>query len=130
MTPGRITTILALLLGTGVLTGCDKLSGVAEQKNADAVAIGYACRVSEKNPEDCMKENESYSPDSILEGWKDANDSLKSKGIDFGATKSTPSGTVGGEKPAEGKPTEKPVEPKDAKPAGEQKPADAKGTPR
>lgn len=105
----RTTTVLILLIYTSMLTGCDKLTGAAEQKALDAVAIGYACRVSEKKPEDCMKENDSYSPDSILEGWKDADEALKNKAIELSAKQSA--GANGdGNKPTDEKPTEKPAE--------------------
>lgn len=66
------------------LIGCDKLTGAADQKIADAEAIGYACRVSQKTPEACMKENEAQSPSSVLDGWKSADKDIKEKAIDIG----------------------------------------------
>lgn len=72
----------ALLLLLIALAGCDRISGVSEQKSFDAEAIGYACRVSLKKPEDCMKENEAYSPTSILTGWKNADKDIVGKVLD------------------------------------------------
>ncbi len=42
--------------------------------------MGYACRVSDKLPEDCMKENSAYTPTAILTGWKNADTDIKDKG--------------------------------------------------
>lgn len=72
----------ALLLACLALVACDRLTGAATQKILDAEAIGYACRVSMKAPEDCMKENEAQSPSSILDGWKQADKDISKKSID------------------------------------------------
>ncbi|MBU3735528.1 MAG: hypothetical protein FGM62_00980 [Methylobacterium sp.] len=74
----------ALVLALLLLAGCDKLTGAAEQKIADAEAIGFACRVSSKTPEECMKENEAQSPSSILDGWKSADEDIKAGKLDPG----------------------------------------------
>lgn len=66
-----------LLIASCALSGCDKVKqltgGGPDQKTLDASAIGYACRVALKGPEDCMKENESFSQTALLEGWKTAD---------------------------------------------------------
>ncbi len=72
-------TLLILLIA---LAGCDKINGVAEQKISDAEAIGYACRVSLKKPEDCMKENEAQSTTSVLAGWKAADKDITERSLD------------------------------------------------
>lgn len=71
-----------LLFLAFLLIGCEKLSGAADQKIYDAEAIGYACRISLKKPEDCMKENDTQSPSSVLDGWKSADRDIKEKVID------------------------------------------------
>ena len=71
-----------LLLPALLLTGCEKLSGASDQKIYDAEAIGYACRISLKKPEDCMKENEEQSPSSVLDGWKAADKDIREKVLD------------------------------------------------
>ena len=73
--------VLLLILAV-LTTGCDKLTGAADQKIYDAEAIGYACRVTAKQPEDCMKENDTQSPSSILTGWKAADKDIVSKKLD------------------------------------------------
>lgn len=72
----------ALVILLMMLTGCDKLTGVTEQKTSDAEAIGYACRVSLKKPEDCMKDNDAQSTTSILAGWKAADKDIQEKKLD------------------------------------------------
>ena len=71
------------------LSGCDKLKSmmgggvaVVDPKELDAQAIGYACRVSKKQPEPCMKENDGQSPSQILFGWKKADKDIKARVID------------------------------------------------
>jgi hypothetical protein len=73
---------VSLLLLTLALTACDKLTGAADQKIADAEAVGFGCRVSGKAPEACMKENEAQSPSSLLDGWKAADEDIKSGKLD------------------------------------------------
>ena len=72
----------AVLLAAFGLAGCDRLTGEADRKTYDAEAIGYACRVSLKVPEDCMKENDGHSPTSVLAGWKKANKDIEDNVID------------------------------------------------
>ncbi|MFA6920984.1 MAG: hypothetical protein WC216_04020 [Gallionella sp.] len=71
-----------LLLIALATTGCDRITGVAEQKTSDAEAIGYACRVSLKKPEECMKENEAQSPNAVLTGWKEADKDISENTLD------------------------------------------------
>lgn len=93
-------SVLFLLLA---LAGCDKLTGAADQKIADAEAIGFACRVSQKTPEACMKENEAQSPSSILDGWKLADEDINAGKLDPTMSgMSSKSSAEGTSAPAEG----------------------------
>lgn len=102
---------LVLLLCIPMLASCDKLTGAADQKIADAEAIGFACRVADKQPEVCMKENDAYSPSSVLDGWKAADEDIRDGKLGGKATGDASSATKEGEaaapaegdKPAEGK---------------------------
>ena len=95
----RASLFLLLL----ALAGCDKLTGAADQKIADAEAIGFACRVSHKAPEACMKENEAQSPSSILDGWKSADEDIKAGKLDPNmSSMSSASSTESESAPAEG----------------------------
>jgi hypothetical protein len=101
----------SLLLALLLLAGCDKLTGAGDQKIADAEAIGFACRVSGKTPEACMKENEAQSPSSVLDGWKSADEDIKAGKLDPSMNNAvSPKKEGEADKPAE----------------GEDKPADAK----
>lgn len=64
-----------LLAAALPLAGCEMLGG--GDKGKDGESIGYACRVSNKLPEDCMKENNTYAPTAILTGWKAADKDVK-----------------------------------------------------
>ena len=119
-----LTAILALV-------GCSKLTGGVDPKVLDAQAIGYACRVSQKAPEDCMKENEAHSPTSILNGWKAADKDIEERVIDPSmgkkpaidmAAHSAPAATESGGKAAVEKTVEKVTASKDEKPAATAKP--------
>ena len=79
-----------LLIAALALVGCDRITGAGQQKTLDAEAIGYACRISLKTPEDCMKENETQSPTSVLLGWKEADRDIKDKAIDPSMGKAVP----------------------------------------
>jgi hypothetical protein len=103
-----------LLIIALMLTGCDRITGAANQKILDAEAIGYACRVSLKTPEDCMKENETQSPTSVLDGWKMANKDIDGQLIDPSMGKQKAKNTGAQSQPATAetpseKVTEKPV---------------------
>lgn len=113
---------LFLIMPVLLLAGCDKLTGAADQKIADAEAIGFACRVSQKTPEACMKENEAQSPSSILDGWKSADEDIKAGKLDphmSGMASAKPEGESEGDAaaPAEGAPLAE----GEAKPAEEKK---------
>lgn len=62
---------LFLLAAALPLSGCEMLNG--SDKARDGESLGFACRISNKLPEDCMKENSTYTPTSILTGWKAAD---------------------------------------------------------
>lgn len=83
-----------------VLAGCDRITGADQQKVLDAEAIGYACRISLKTPEDCMKENETYSPTSVLYGWKEADKDVQAKTIDPSMGKNQPAPQIQQSAPA------------------------------
>lgn len=122
-----------LLLCMLVLAGCDKITGAADQKIADAEAVGFACRVAQKQPEACMKENEAQPPASLLDGWKTADEDIKAGRLDPGmsnATSEKKADAEGEKKPEGDKPSEgadnKDEKPTQDKPAEEKKDADAK----
>jgi hypothetical protein len=94
------TRRFVLLLAALGLVGCDRITGAGQQKTLDAEAIGYACRISLKTPEDCMKENETYSPTSVLFGWKEADKDVQEKTIDPSMGKNPPAPQIQQSAPA------------------------------
>lgn len=70
----------AWLLPALLLAGCE--FEIPGQKAKDAAAMGYACRVSKKSPEQCMRENPDFSQTAILEGWREADVDVKDKKVD------------------------------------------------
>jgi hypothetical protein len=113
------------------LSGCDKINkamnGGVDPKVQDAEAVGYACRVSQKSPQDCMKENDGQSPASVLDGWKKAEKDIKEQVIDPSMSNTLPHKAEPA--PVEGA-TEKPAEEgksdANAKPDEQPKPNEAK----
>lgn len=71
---------LAWLLPLILLSGCE--FEIPGQKAKDASAMGYACRVSKKSPEQCMRENPDFSQTAILNGWREADTDVKDKKVD------------------------------------------------
>ena len=117
---------LVLPIAVLALAGCDRITGADQQKIYDAEAIGYACRISLKTPQDCMQENETHSPTSILYGWKEADKDVQSNIIDPSmgknppapqAQQSAPPAAATESKPPSGKAAESAATPKNGKPA-------------
>ena len=76
--------VLALTL---LLTGCDLIDQLladpkAIQKEADAKAIGSACRYGMRNIEDCYAMNEKASKAAIFSGWKEMDQYMRENKID------------------------------------------------
>ena len=127
-----VLVVLAALL----LAGCNfEMPG---QKAKDASAMGFACRISKKSPEQCMRENPTFSQTAILEGWREGDQDVKDKkvGTDFSPPppvvikppapekKEGEAGAEGEKKPEGETPPEG-----EKKPEAEAKPADATATP-
>jgi hypothetical protein len=96
-----------MLLCILALPGCDKLkfwgAAAPDTKESDAQAIGYACRVSRKLPEECMKENDSHNPTQILHGWKSADKDIKEHVIDINMSGDAAASSVRPTPPTDGK---------------------------
>ena len=102
-----------LLAAALPLAGCEMLSG---DKGKDGESVGYACRLSDKLPEDCMKENNTYTPTSILTGWKAAGRDIEDKKANSHSP-ATETGAAGATKPEGGQPAAEtnPPAPEEAK---------------
>ena len=122
----------AFLAATLLLTGCDLDSLLADpkavQKEADAKAIGSACRHGLRSIEDCFAMNDKASKAAIFAGGKDMDQYMRDNkidGVEPKGLKPLPGPTTAG--------TEETVEPPvadkktmDAKPKEKAKMADSK----
>ncbi|MCZ4313989.1 MAG: hypothetical protein R3E92_09360 [Burkholderiaceae bacterium] len=79
----RLLSVLALSL---LLAGCDLLGLGPDpriaQREADARAIGAACRHALRGIEDCYRLNERVSKTAIFEGWKEMDQYMRENKIE------------------------------------------------
>lgn len=73
---------LILCLATSLLAGCDYLgiesdSQIAERKQAEAHAIGSACRHAIRSIEDCFKSNPKAGKAAVFAGWKEMDQYMR-----------------------------------------------------
>lgn len=83
--------LIAILLASSVLAGCDMLGGalgiespekVAAAREADGKAIGGACRHAGRAIEDCYALNKKAEKAAVFAGWRDMNDYMRENKID------------------------------------------------
>ena len=76
---------LTLLLAT-VLTGCDLAALLADprvaQREADARAVGSACRYGMRSIEDCYELNDKASKSAVFAGWKEMDQYMRDNKVD------------------------------------------------
>lgn len=80
-------TLRSLLLAiTLLLGGCDLEALLADpkaiQKEADAKAIGSACRHGLRSIEDCYMMNEKASKSAVFNGWKEMDQYMRENKIE------------------------------------------------
>ncbi|MES2610391.1 MAG: hypothetical protein V4679_09140 [Pseudomonadota bacterium] len=91
----RLMAVSAALL---LLAGCDKIPGLgpdmgAIQKEAEAKAIGGACRHALRGVEDCYTLNPKAAKAAVFDGWKEMDQYMRENKIDGSPsviTKATP----------------------------------------
>ena len=74
------------LSAASLLAGCDALgiessTKVAERKQAEAHAIGSACRHAIRSIEDCFKTNPKAGKASVFAGWKEMDQYMRDNQI-------------------------------------------------
>ena len=83
--------LIAILLASSVLAGCDMLGGalgiespekVAAAREADGKAIGGACRHAGRAIEDCYVLNKKADRAAIFAGWREMNDYMRENKIE------------------------------------------------
>jgi hypothetical protein len=116
-----------------LLAGCDLESLLADpkvaQREADAKAIGSACRYGMRNIEDCYSINDKASKAAIFSGWKEMDQYMrdnKIEGVESKATKAEPPAAVAPDEEVVKGPAKAEKKPADAKAKAKPK-ADEKG---
>jgi hypothetical protein len=79
--------LLAVLLGTTPLAGCDMLGiesaeKIAAAREADGKAIGGACRHAGRAIEDCFAIYRKAERSAVFAGWRDMNDYMRENKIE------------------------------------------------
>jgi hypothetical protein len=86
-----LTLVISLLL-----VGCDIAAMMADpkvaQREADAKAIGSACRYGMRSIEDCYMLNEKASKSAIFAGWKEMDQYMRDNKVDGVPAKVSKSG--------------------------------------
>jgi hypothetical protein len=77
--PGRMFVSLSILFG---LAGCDQLgldtpAKAAERKQAEARAVGSACRHAMRAIEDCYVLNPKADKSSVFAGWREMDEYMR-----------------------------------------------------
>ncbi len=80
----RILALSTLLLLGGCVDQINKLleDPKAVQREADARAIGAACRFGVRSIEDCYALNEKASKSAIFAGWKDMDQYMRDNKVE------------------------------------------------
>src|SRR5665647_3115055 len=81
MTARLLITTIALLLAGCVIPGMEPDPRIA-QREAEAKAIGGACRYGLRGIEDCFSLNEEASKAAIFDGWKDMDQYMRENKIE------------------------------------------------
>ena len=89
MYPQSPSTALRLMVLAGLLllAGCDKIPGLGPdprvvQREAEAKAIGGACRHALRGLEDCYTLNPKASKAQVFAGWKDMDQYMRENKIE------------------------------------------------
>jgi hypothetical protein len=107
----RRALIALIVFASGLLAGCDMLTGalgiespekVAAARDADGKAIGGACRHAGRAIEDCYALNKKADKAAVFAGWRDMNDYMRENKIEPVAPQLSPqvAAQVAGAKPA------------------------------
>ncbi len=82
----RLLALTLCVAATALLSGCDVLGietapQVAAKKQAEAHAIGSACRHAVRSIEDCFKTNPRAGKAAVFAGWKEMDQYMRDNEI-------------------------------------------------
>ena len=85
--PSTLPRLLAATAVALLLSGCDKIPGLGPdpriaQREAEAKAIGGACRHALRGLEDCYTLNPKAAKASVFAGWKDMDAYMRENKIE------------------------------------------------
>ncbi|WP_291065145.1 hypothetical protein [Hydrogenophaga sp.] len=95
----RIVFTLCLLGATSLLVGCDALgietaTQIKAQREAEARAIGGACRHAVRSIEDCFNGNPRASRAAVFAGWREMDQYMRENEVVGMPGKPTPAASV------------------------------------
>jgi hypothetical protein len=78
----QLALSLGLIVATSTLMGCDALgietaTQINAKKEAEARAIGSACRYAIRGIEDCFATNNKAGKAAVFEGWKEMDQYMR-----------------------------------------------------
>lgn len=76
------TRIFLLAVLAIALSGCERVSELANQAKLNGRAIGAACRHTGRSLEDCFQRNPRVSKADIFAGWKEMNEYMTKNKLD------------------------------------------------
>ena len=84
MTPSRIVSLVFLPLLLPVLVACDQIAMLdgSKAREADAVAVGGACRHAGRALEDCFAVYPDSPKAQVFAGWKEMSDYMRENTIE------------------------------------------------
>jgi len=82
----RLLALTLCVAAAGLLTGCDVLGietapQVAAKKQAEAHAIGSACRHAVRSIEDCFRNNPRAGKAAVFAGWREMDQYMRDNEI-------------------------------------------------
>ena len=84
MIPSRLASLLLLPLLLPLLSACDQIAAIdgSKARDADAVAVGGACRHAGRALEDCFAVYPDSPKAQVFAGWKEMSDYMRENKIE------------------------------------------------
>lgn len=84
MNPSRVVSLVFPLLLLPVLSACDQIAAIdgSKAREADAVAVGGACRHAGRSLEDCFAVYPDSPKAQVFAGWKEMSDYMRENKIE------------------------------------------------
>lgn len=80
--PQTLLLAMAVLVAGCDMLGIDSAQTLAERKQADAKAVGGACRHAGRALEDCFALNRKAERAAVFAGWREMNDYMRENKVE------------------------------------------------